>query len=268
MKTIETILRKEKQQLKKLVEENKKRGKAAPKGRIRILNKHSGVEYYYKSVDDENKNGRYIKKSEEELARRIVQRDYDADIVKNAEARIKAIDSFMTSYEKTSLTGIYEKMNPYRRELISTPIISDEEYIKRWQSVEYEGKSFADAAQEIITEKGERVRSKSEKIIADKLYALGIPYRYEYPLVLEGSIKVYPDFTILKLPQREEVYLEHFGLMDNSEYMDSVLYKLNTYERNGIYLGVNLFITHETSKMPLNTRALDRMLKQLFCMEG
>ena len=122
-------------------------------------------------------------------------------------------------------------------------------------------------AQEIITERGERVRSKSEKIIADKLHALGIPYRYEYPLVLEGNIKIYPDFAILKMPQREEVYLEHFGLMDNIEYMDSVIYKLNTYERNGIYLGVNLYITHETSKVPLNTRALDGMIKQLFCVE-
>lgn len=268
MKTIETILRKEKQQLKKIVEETKRRVKTAPKGRIRILNKRSGIEYYYKSEDDRNINGRYIKKSEEDLARRIVQRDYDADIVKYAEARIKEIDSFLTSYEKTNLKRIYEKTNPYRRELITALIISDEEYIKRWQEVQYEGKAFIDDAQAIITERGERVRSKSEKIIADKLYALGIPYRYEYPLVLDGNIRVYPDFTILKMPQREEVYLEHFGLMDNREYMDSVMYKLNSYERNGIYLGVNLFITHETSKMPLNTRAFDGMIKQLFCVEG
>lgn len=99
------------------------------------------------------------------------------------------------------------------------------------------------------------------------IYALGIPYRYEYPLVVEENIKIYLDFTILKMPQREEVYLEHFGLMDNSEYMESVLYKLNTYERNGIYPGVKLFFTHETSKMPLNTRVLDGMIKKIFCNE-
>lgn len=53
--------------------------------------------------------------------------------------------------------------------------------------------------------------------------------------------------------------------MDNSEYVESVFYKLTTYERNGIYPGINLFFTHETSKMPLNTRVLDGMLKELFC---
>lgn len=267
MKTIEVILREERKQLENIVEEVRRRLISVPEGHLSIKKKGKNVEYYYYNSKDTGMNGRYIKKSEREFARRVAQKDYDTDIVKYAESRIKAIDSFLSSYEKTSLKGIYEKMNPYRKELITPSIISDEEYIKRWQSVKYEGKSFADNTQEIITDRGERVRSKSEKIIADKLYTLGIPYRYEYPITLEGNIKIYPDFTLLKMPQREEVYLEHFGLMDNSEYMDSVIYKLNTYERNGIYLGVNLFITHETSKVPLNTRVLDGMLKQLFCME-
>ena len=214
-----------------------------------------------------NTNGRYTKKSERNLAKGIAQRDYDANVVKNAEARVRAIDIFLDKYEKTSLKILYQKINPHRRELIDAPIISDDEFIKRWQEVEYVGKSFEEDYQEIITEKGERVRSKSEKIIADKLFLLGIPYRYEYPLVLTGNIKVYPDFTILRMPEREEVYLEHFGMMDDSNYVENVIYKLNSYEKNGIYLGVNLFITYETKKMPLNTRVLDRFLKKLFCEE-
>ena len=52
-------------------------------------------------------------------------------------------------------------MNPYRRELITTNIISDEEYIRQWQAVVYNGKDFTNDMQEIITERGEIVRSKS-----------------------------------------------------------------------------------------------------------
>lgn len=178
MKTIEVILSEERKQLENIVEEARRRLISVPEGHLCIKKKCKNVEYYYNSKDT-GMNGRYIKKSERDFARRVAQKDYDTDIVKYAEARIKAIDSFLTSSEKTSLKGIYEKMNPYRRELITTSIISDEEYIKQWQSVKYEGKIFADSTQEIITERGERVRSKSEKIIADKLYALGIPYRYE-----------------------------------------------------------------------------------------
>ena len=65
----------------------------------------------------------------------------------------------------------------------------------------------------------------------------------------------------------EEVYLEHFGMMDDLNYVNTAIYKLNTYERNGIYLGVNLFLTYETSRKPLNVRALDEMIKALWIEE-
>lgn len=268
MKSIESILQKEMDELKEIAEKARKRLQTAPKGHLRIMKKRKGVEYYYKSEKETgSSNGRYMKKSEMRLVKGIAQRDYDTRLLGNAEERIKAIDTFLKKYEKTSLAGVYRKTNIYRKELICPSIIPDDEYAKLWQSVEYKGKPFFDEKSEIITERGERVRSKSEKIIADKLHLLGIPYRYEYPLVLEGHIEIRPDFTILKITTREEVYLEHCGLMDNADYVDSVMYKLRTYERNGIFLGVNLFITYETSKNPLNARMLNELFKKAFCVE-
>lgn len=55
-----------------------------------------------------------------------------------------------------------------------------------------------------IRETDERVRSKSEVIIADILNQEGIPYRYECPLQLKGWGKVYPDFTVLSERERPE----------------------------------------------------------------
>ncbi len=268
MKKIETILKEELYQLKKIVEETQKRLIGAPIGNLRVRKWNNVLEYYYRNPDANNTNetrhnGRYLKKDEMDFAKKLAQRDYDVQIVRAGQERIKAINTFLKKYDKTSLKEIYSKTNPYRRELIKAVVISDEEYIKRWQSVQYEGKAFLDDAPEIITERGERVRSKSEKIIADKLYALGIPYRYEYPLTLDGNIRMYPDFTILKMPEREEVYLEHFGMMDDINYVDIAMQKLNTYGRNGIYVGVNLFMTYETSKNPLNIRVLSGFLKLL-----
>ena len=60
---------------------------------------------------------------------------------------------------------------------------------------------------------------------------------------------MYPDFTILKMPEREEVYLEYLGMLDDEKYMDMVMYKLNTYEKNGIYLGVNLLLLMKQVKI-------------------
>ena len=177
---------------------------------------------------------------------------------------MKETEKFLKMYEENGLQQLYKSLNPHRRALITPVVISDEEYISKWLTTEYKGKSFEDD-NEIITERGERVRSKSEKIIADKLYMLGIPYRYECPLYLNGNVMVYPDFTILKMPEREEVYLEHFGMLDDAEYVENMIFKLNTYEKNQIYLGVNLFLTQETGRHPINVRALDDMLKKLFC---
>lgn len=272
MKKIETKLQEELIQLKKIVEKAEERLTSAPAGSLRVRSWNGRTEFYYKNDNTDNKkesrsNGRYLKKQEESLAKELIQKDYDMAVIKRAKVRIKAIEKFLEVYEKTSLQQLYQNTAPKRKKMLEEAILSDEEYAKRWQEVVYEGKKFLDDEVEIITERGERVRSKSEKIIADKLYALGIPYRYEYPLVLNGNVRVYPDFTILKLPEREEVYLEHFGRMDDEDYVDSVMYKLSTYEKNRIYLGVNLFVTHETGKNPLNTRALDGMLKSLFCEE-
>ena len=139
--------------------------------------------------------------------------------------------------------------------------------IKWWSSISYKGKGFDDEIKEIYTDRGERVRSKSEKIIADKLNIRGVPYKYECPLQLKDGIVLYPDFTLLNIDTREEIYLEHCGLMDNQGYVDTLMYKLRTYERNGIYLGVNLFITYESEKFPFNTKVLDELIKYLFgCM--
>ena len=118
---------------------------------------------------------------------------------------------------------------------------------------------------EYLTARGERVRSKSEIIIADTLFRLKIPYRYEYPLNLKNTkgekLTLYPDFTCLNLRTRREFYWEHFGMMDNSEYSENVVQKLHLYEQNGIIPGKNLIITMETSTIPINTKQIELLAK-------
>lgn len=276
MKTIESVLMNERQLLEDMVKRAERRMQTAPKGHIVVRRWKGIVEYYYSEHYSEHyteqgttpmTRGRYMKKHEIGVVKRIIQRDYDCHMIRLAKERIKDIDKFLQKYKRTSLKLLYKQMNPARRALLSDVEISDEEFVEQWQNVEYEGKPFLDSMPEIVTERGERVRSKSEKIIADKLYMLGIPYRYEYPLVLVGNRTVYPDFTILKMPQREEVYMEHFGLMDDENYVENVLLKLQTYEKSGIYPGVQLFATYETKKMPLNIKALDEKIRILFCAD-
>ncbi len=259
----EQELRKELRMLYKIAKEVKEKLKKAPKGNLRISNSHAKPEYYYKQEGSSGGNGSYIKKKDLGQAIAIAQRDYDRQLLGRVERRIALMEKFIEEYAYMKPEGVFDMLNPYRKELVSPHIVSDEEYVKQWLMVEYQGKHFDEGISSIITENGERVRSKSEKIIADKLYAMGIPYRYEYPITLSNGIRVYPDFTILKMPERKEVYLEHFGLLDDEGYLETTMRKLNSYSENRIFLGDNLLITYETSRYPLNTKMLDGMLQRM-----
>ena len=111
----------------------------------------------------------------------------------------------------------------------------------------------------ILTEKGERVRSKSEKILADFFYRNNISYKYEKPLNLSGYGIVYPDFTFLSRKLRKEIYWEHEGMMDKPEYAIKAVKKLNSYQMNGILPGERLILTFETEQDVLNTRIVSEL---------
>ena len=150
-----------------------------------------------------------------------------------------------------------------QRQLLVTPIepIWEKELV-RWYDSEYHGKEFYEGTAEIVTEKGERVRSKSEKILADYFYRNNILYQYENPLYLKGYGTVYPDFTFLSKKTRKEIYWEHEGMMDKPEYAKSAVKKIESYQRNGIHLGERLILTFETELTVLNSQIVEELVEK------
>lgn len=80
--------------------------------------------------------------------------------------------------------------------------------------------------------------------------------------MLKGVGTVYPDFTILSPKTHGEIYWEHHGMMDDPNYVKSAIRKIETYQKNGIYLGEKLIVTFETSDMPLNTRTMHDLVQK------
>lgn len=83
------------------------------------------------------------------------------------------------------------------------------------------------------TARGEAVRSKSEVIIANLLYAKGIDYRYEEPLEFDGIIN-YPDFTINDDNTGKTYYWEHLGMLSDQSYRRRWNEKLTWYKQYGV----------------------------------
>ena len=198
-------------------------------GTLRVTHNHGSVQFYHNKKKGDTK-GEYIKKKDENIAVRLAQQDYDRKFIqylmnkrtmlKNLLGSIKEI-----SDKKIDDMNIYNGLSVDRKKLVDSHIIDDITYKEEWIKDKDLGKGFTENDPEIINEKGERVRSKSEKLIADKLYMMDIPYRYECPITLYGIGKIYPDFTILKVESRKEVILEHFGMMDNPDYSDKAIKK-------------------------------------------
>ena len=78
---------------------------------------------------------------------------------------------------------------------------------------------------------------------------------------LTGYGMVYPDFTVLNKNTMEVVYLEHFGKMDDSEYAAKAVAKVRNYEKTGIYVGRNLFLTMETKATPFDAGCIETMFR-------
>ncbi len=94
------------------------------------------------------------------------------------------------------------------------------------------------------TKSGIMVRSKSERIICDRLFHYGITFKYEPAMNILGK-EYYPDFVILR-PDGDMVIWEHNGLMDNEEYRARAHKKIDLYSAAGYYQHRNLICTQES----------------------
>lgn len=119
----------------------------------------------------------------------------------------------------------------------------DDPSLMQWANDEYETNTYKPEQLIYSTIKGDRVRSKSERFIADTLFKLKIPYRYEPIMYINGQ-KVCPDFVILK-PNGELIIWEHFGLLDDQNYEDKAIKKIKLYNYSGYNQFRNLICTTE-----------------------
>ena len=116
------------------------------------------------------------------------------------------------------------------------------------------------------TAHGEKVRSKSEVIIADTLLRMGIPYIYEKPFYYDGNKSFNPDFTVLNVKRRKEIYIEHFGKMGSAGYRADFFWKMKTFGQIGIVQGENLVMTFEDEDHPFDIAYYINDIKRM-CLE-
>ena len=233
----------------------------APDGDLKIISK-GNTKQYYRRLKGET-TGSYLRKADSGIITELAQKRYDKRFVAAAEDELKSIRMFLSKYEmKTS--GLSTEFSPELKEKMDIADVAFDEYSVAWQNEAYVPKIIDDRVLVHVTAKGERVRSKSEELIANQLFARKIPYKYECPIRIFNGEYRYPDFTILSPVTHEIVYWEHLGMMDNLEYVAANMKKLKDYEKSGIYLGKELLVTVESKNMPTNTKSIDEFICKHF----
>lgn len=135
-------------------------------------------------------------------------------------------------------------------------------------------KKYYDARYINVSERGERMISKNEVIIANCLnkYKDRLTYAYEDKLTLKESGRtVKPDFTIENLDTGRIFYWEHLGMLTKEEYRDKWKLKLQGYLDDGFVLHSNadynddkvLILTEENPNGGIDSQYIDGLVKQV-----
>ena len=229
--------------------------------KFRCASRNNGFAYYI--------GNEYIPKKDIQMLGKIAMSDYCQKLYKCIQLYESRIEQLINIYRTKPLENIYRNLHPGRKALIDPLVKPIEDIIAEFNAIVYEGNAFdKNDKTEFYTKRGERVRSKSEMIIANELYRYDIPYKYEMPLNLldwNKEVTFYPDFTTLNKRTGKKWIMEHFGMMEKQNYFETTFWKLDVYEKNGILLGKDLIILHESLTSPLNINVVRKYIEEYLC---
>jgi len=170
-------------------------------------------------------------------------------------SNIELLRKIEQRYIELTEDNIFEQVKKAYKNLPKEYFLDGYYGMKDWGDGDYEQSDYRPENKIHVTSRGLKVRSKSELIICENLYANNVEFRYEQILKI-GDRTFAPDFTI-KRKDGKIIYWEHCGLVENEGYMASHRNKIRTYEGAGIVPWDNLIVTYDNPDGTLNIRIID-----------
>ena len=216
-----------------------------------------------------NKNKKtYLRKSQDTLITQYFAKRYLSLLKKEILQELEAINSYLhlINTKNSDSTDFLQKYPEFATKISTSYLLphnNPQIDINTWLNIAYEANPFHPEGLIHKGYSGKHLRSKSECLIDMCLHINGIPFKYECPIHIDNKT-YYPDFTVLNPKNGKIMYWEHLGLLDNPEYFDKAINKIKTYSQNGIYPGINLIITSETSDSPLDVNYIETLINYYF----
>ncbi len=262
MENYTTQLNQQVKQIEEWIHETDKRIQANAHLRnikICVTNRKNGHQYY---EIDENRKRSYIPKEKAAMVKAVAQLEYDQAVRKALTQERNRIIRFLKTRNMNTIENVYNNLCEARKVLVDPIIPTDKSFIEEWKRTHLGQQNDYPAEKGYLTDQGEMVRSKSEKILADLFLKHGIPYTYEPRIILSGARSLCPDFALLNTKTRRTIYWEHFGLISDGEYAYKAFSKLRTYEDNGLEVGKDILFSIESDAQPLDQKKIEAKIKK------
>ncbi|MBO6159455.1 MAG: hypothetical protein J6P72_09415 [Firmicutes bacterium] len=227
-----------------------------PQGVLFVRRHNEKYRWYLK----ENGKTYYLSLKEIDLAKKMAMKRYLECQLEDLKDQRKKIKFYLEQNNLRDEAGLTHtdrlRLNPGFQELLNIP---KKDY-HDWQYEDYPHLEDFSEDLKLALPDGRKVRSKSEVIIGTALLTKGIPFRYDVEIKANGNI-YYVDFVAINLHTKVHWYWEHFGSMDKPDYQKKQANKTRDYMLSGLFQGINLIITSETSKNPWDYQKTDRIIE-------
>ncbi len=234
------------------------------------IDRSKGHVRFIRRFDDKTRI--YLNDSDKALITKLAQKRFNEKVMmtgRKERRQLKGCLKILES-EKDGLSDVTDVLSSLPEEF--KPLIRDtirqaaDEYARQWQDRKLSKRirdEFIEKIDPLRTKRGEFVRSKSELIIANKLFDADVPYFYEVRKDVPGTgDHFFPDFLVLNRKTRKEYIWEHLGMLDNENYVRATQRKLSEYAKIGYFPGKNMIVTFESAGVPLDTEDIDILIRE------
>lgn len=211
---------------------------------------------------------KFLRWPDDKLLQKLIWRSYLERLLRAAEKEQNAIDRYRKNLPPVKMERIYDTLSDWRKEIISPLVPTPEQYVEGWLNQPYPSHNPIPLTDKFPTGVAScpYVRSKSEILEVRTMSKRKVAFLYEFPLDLRdntGNLRtIYPDFTILNKKTHEVFYWEHFGKMDDPDYLANFKMRQELYTLNGI-VGPKLFQTFEYAGRPLTMNEVEAVVREI-----
>lgn len=230
----------------------------APKGHLAVRRSRSTT-YYWAFEDDSNavRREKQINITDnQELIQQLTEKMIKQHTLRQIENNLPQIEKLSRIYRPVSSDEIIKSCAPKYQDAL---LLRKKQLLEERLTTPYIKCPYDPNVHVHETDYGEFVRSKSEQLLGNTLFAYGIPFHYEEAFVSSSGVTLFPDFRIL-LPDDDWILWEHLGLLSKSKYCLNTARKLNAFQQSGLAIGNNLILTMDDSKGDFSSAIINHMI--------